>query len=266
MTATTTFGYRNRIDDATLSGGAWDDLELLQGGHLWTPATADDATEASTRIDMDFGAAIALRVLWIPASNLTAAATVQATFGTTSGASDVADSGTLAAFPFTSPFGHDPRRFGIPIVMPADATARYCRLQITDTANPADPWISRPFVGSVFLPWINPVQLERPWMPSYSSVRRTVTGVDWRLQRRPLRSAAMAFNGMTEAESSLFTEIVAAHDTTQEVLYIESTLDRARQQQYGFLGLMRELQKTEYSFWKHDAFAVAIDERGGAPA
>lgn len=265
MTATRGFIYRNRLDDATLSGGAWDALSRLQSGHLWKPATADDATEASTRIDFDFGAAISLRALWIPASNLTATATVRWTFGSSSGASDLGDSTALSAFPYTPPFGHEPRFFGIPIIMPADVTARYCRLQISDTANPADPWISRPVLGSAFLVEYNPVSIERDWQ-NFSGVRRTTHGVDWSTSRSPLRKAGLVYHVMSEAEDSLLSEIVRTHDTTQDVVFLESTHDRSKMQQRGFMALMREMARTEYPYWRYPGVALAFDERGGAPA
>lgn len=266
MIATTGFAHSNLIDAATLLGGSWDDLERLQSGHLWKPATSTDATVASTRVDFDFGSAVAPRLVWVPAHNCTSAGTIQVTQGATLGASGVWDSGELSAWPFTPLDGFDGRYFGIPVFMPGLA-GRYLRIQLRDTANPAgELWMSRPHVaGGVFLPWINPVKLTRRFT-GYSSVKRTVTGTDWRTRRAPLRGIGLGYRGMTEAEASLYREILRTHDTTGEVVYIDSTQDRARQQQNGFLGLMRELGETEYEFWRHEGFAVGIDERGGAPA
>lgn len=269
MTAIRGFAYRNMIDDATLGGGDWDDLENLQSGHLWTPATSVNATEAKTRIDIDFGSAVLPRVVWIPAHNLSSAATVRITRGTTSGGSDVSDSGALTAWPWTPPLGvYDGRVFGVPVFIPATAgSARYMRLQISDTANTAGfVWISRPFISAdLFLPDVNPVGIERDWQ-TFSGVKLTSTGVDWTTARDPLHRAGLVYHVMTETEALLFSEIQRTHDITSEVLYLESTHDRAMQQARGFTARMRELGRTEYPFWRYPGFAVGFDKRGGAPA
>lgn len=269
MTATRGFAYRNLIDAATLSGGDWDALTRLQSGHLWKPATSVNATEAKTRIDIDFTSAILPRLVWFPAHNLNSAGTIQITRGTSPGASDVSDSGELTAWPFTPPLGvYDGRVFGIPVFIPANAgSARYMRIQLRNTTNPAGSlWVSRPMISAdLFLPEWNPVSLDRDWQ-NYGSVRRTVTGVDWSTTRAPLRKAGLVYHAMTDTEQMLFSEIQRTHGITSEVVYLESTEDRAAQQARGFLALMRELGRTEYPYWRYPGFAVGFDERGGAPA
>lgn len=269
MTATRGFSYRNLLDDATLSGGDWDALTRLQSGHLWKPATSVNATEAKTRIDIDFGSAILPRLVWIPAHNLSSAATIRITRGTSSGASDVSDSGALTAWPYTPPLGvYDGSVFGVPVFIPANAgNARYMRIQLSDTGN-ADGmlWISRPFISAdLFLPEYNPVSLERDWQ-TFSAVKRTVTGTDWSTTRAPLHRAGLVYHVLTETEAMLVSEIQRTHDITSEVVYLESTYDRAAQQARGFLALMRELGRTEYPHWRYPGVAIGFDKRGGAPA
>lgn len=264
MTATTGFAYGNLLDTATLSGGSWDSLANLQTGHLWKPATSTDATTANTRINIDFGSAVSPTLLWIPAHNLTSAGAIQITRGTSAGASDVEDSTEITAWPFAPIDGYNGRSFGIPVFL-SGAAARYLRIQLRDTTNPAgELWVSRPFVGPAYLRR-DPVKLEQGWQ-SYSSVKRTVTGTDWRTQRAPLRNAGLVYNWMSNADDSLLHEVIRTHGTTGECVYIASNADRAVQQQFGFLALARELVKSEYQFWRYPGFAIGFEERGGAPA
>lgn len=270
MSATIALGYGNLNESSTFSGGDWS-REPEDYLHEWSLAQYAEATTndaADTLFDMDHGSAKAAQVLVIPAHNLTSAATIQVTRGTTSGGAEVYDSTELAAWPFTPLDGnHNGAAFAIVVVFAAANTARYTRVAIDDSARDAGTKvrISRPFIGPLFVPWINPVELADDWMPSLSTVDRTESGADWVHKRAPLRRQALVYQGLTIAEGAVLKEIVRLHDTASEVVYVPSLTDRERQQRDGFVGLLQQLPRLQYPFWRHAGVALGIDQRGGAP-
>jgi hypothetical protein len=119
----------------------------------WVTAGGVLTAAAGAYLDLDFGAAAAARVFGIFRTNLTTAATLTVTMGTSAGASDVyapgAESGLAAGI------GQ------IVHVAAADQTARYCRLALDDAANPDNQLkVGLAFAGPVGIPTYN---FARPW-------------------------------------------------------------------------------------------------------
>jgi hypothetical protein len=270
MTSSIGIAHSNRLDDATLSGGDWASgypLAALQGVYhsLAGVARSNSALAAATTFDMSFDAPVTGRVLFIPASNISSAGTIRVTCGTTLGDDDEADSGVLTAWPFT-PMSYDGHHFGIFVVFPAEVAAQFVRVAISDTANPARyVQISRPFWGPMFLPSISPTKLDDDWMPSLSVVERTQTGTPWTSKVHPLRRVGLVFSALTYPEASQLHEVMRLHDTASELVYVASRDDRAVQQQFGFMGLLRELSRFDYAFYRHKGIALGLDQIGGAP-
>jgi hypothetical protein len=272
MASSIGIGYSNRLDDATLSGGAWRvgfPLAAMQGVYasLASVARSVTAAAADSTFDMSFAAPVTGRVFLIPASNIGSAGTIRVQAGTTLGASDAADSGVLSARPFTPQVGgYAGHHYGIFVVFPAEITAQYIRVSISDTSNPAGYiQISRPFWGPMFVPAISPTKLDDDWMPSLSVVERTQTGTPWIDEVPPLRAATLNFAALTYAEASLLHEIQFTHTTARELVYVPHRFNRAALQQYGFLALQKALGKFDYAFWQHKGITLALEEYGGAP-
>lgn len=269
MASSIGIGHSNLIDDATLStpGDPWSNLAYLQNRALSLVARSASADAADTIIDIDLGSARTLQVLWFTAHNLSSSATFVIECGTTLGGTDVYAGNEMPAWPFTPLNGvYSGRHFGFGLVMPAANSARWTRLRIINSTNPAGYFqLGRIFIGPAFFPAISPTKLDADWMPSLSTVERTEYGADSVDPRSPLRRAAVTFPALTEDEGSELHEIVRLHETTGEVVYIADRNDRARMQQYGFLAMFRELSKLEYPFYRHNGIALSFDERGGAP-
>ncbi len=269
MTSPIGIGYGNLIDDATLTGGSWSGYPLayLQDGALSMVARSSSADEADTIIDFDHGSAVSMQVLWVPAHNLSSSATFVVERGTTQGGTDVYAGEELPVWAFTPLDGiYSGRHFGFGLVMPAANSARWTRLRIINTTNP-DGYvqISRPFLGSMFLPTYPPTELKDK-LVNHSSIERLLNGTDWASKRRPLRSAALVFGALTYAEGSVFKEIQRIHDLASELVYIAHTYDRARQQQDSFVGLIDDdFGEMSYPFWEHNGVPIRLLERGGAP-
>lgn len=262
----TAIGHSNLVDAAALSGSGWSTahpITALQSSDL---ADYAETTSTTATIIIDHGAAQAAQVFALIAHNgVGAGATITVTRGTTSEGSDVYAGETLACWPF-SPLGadRDGAHFGIFVVAATETSARYTKLVVTGDAVMR---FGRLFVGQLFVPTWNPNYgaTSDGWMPPNSAVDRLQNGADRSWSRRELRNAAFDIAAMQSAQASLLHEIVRTHGTTGEVVYVRSTTDRAAQQQYGFLGLLRTLSALESPFFNHRSAAISIDERGGAP-
>lgn len=266
-------GYGNRIDSATLScpGTAFQSsypLTYIQNRDLSYVARSATEDEANTIIDIDHGSAKTDQVLWVHGHNLSSSATFVVERGTTLGGTDVYQSAELSAWPFTPLDGiYSGRYFGFGLVMPSANSARYTRLRILNATNP-DGYVqfSRIFLGPALLPGYGLTKLEDELIDHSSVEVLKNSGVDWVSKFAPTRAVSLVFGALTETEGSAIKEIIRTHDTTSELVYIADRNNRAVQQQDGFLGLFRELGKLEYPFWQHRGIALAINERGGAPA
>jgi hypothetical protein len=142
-----------------LSGGSWLSalpLANLQGKDVSLLARSTDALAASTVINIDLGAVRDIRVMAILRHNLSLSATVQFQFYSDSGYTTlVGDSGALPVWlPFYPPgslnWGHvslwdgmitaedqNGYQFDFIRALPSPVIARYCQVNIIDTANPA---------------------------------------------------------------------------------------------------------------------------------
>ena len=273
MASSIGIGHSNLTDSATLSGGDWasgyplTNLQGAVGRALSSVARSESAAASDTIIDIDHGSARTAQLLWIPAHNLSSSATVVLERGTTPGGTDVYAGDELPAWPFAPLDGvYSGRHFGVGVVMPSANAARYTRVRIINSTNPAGyVQLSRIFIGPAFFPAISPTKLDADWMPSLSTVERTEDGADWVSKRQPLRRANVVFSALSYDEGSTLHEIVRLHETTGEIVYIAHRNDRARMQQYSFLGLLRELSRLDYPFWQHNGIALGFDQRGGAP-
>ena len=97
------FSVANVADSAVLSGGSWQPslpLANLQQPTLAYVARSVDALATSTRIDIDLGnATTVVRLLGVMRHNLSTAATYRVTGGSSVGATDGYDSGSLPVWP-----------------------------------------------------------------------------------------------------------------------------------------------------------------------
>lgn len=158
-------GWPNRAPGAVLSGGSWTTLGNLNNSDYWRVARSTDAGTSSTVINIDLGSIHALRAIALGAHNLSETASWRIKIGSTAGASDIYDSGDQSAWAlafdadyqwedqfwwegYTSSddYGNSPHLVCWPL--PNWYSARYARIEITDTANPAGyVQIGKLFIG-----------------------------------------------------------------------------------------------------------------------
>lgn len=262
----TAIGYGNLIDAATLSGSGWSVSHPITNLQTRDLAEYAETTGSTAEVIIDHGQDEAAQLFCLFAhAGVAADATIGVTRGTTSEGFDVFASDAEPCWPF-SPLGgdRDGSHFGLFLIAPTETEARYTKIVVSGSATMR---FGRPFVGRLFVPTYNPNYgaTSDGWMEPNSVVDRLQNGADRVWASREQRSAPFDYSALTKEQGSLFHEIVRTHGITGEVVYLRDTVDRAAQQQYGFLALMRKLSQLENPFFNHKATAVALDERGGAP-
>lgn len=168
----------------------------LQQAHL---AVKWRSTSLATQnIDLDNGSAKTMGLIGLFGSNLTSAATWTITMGTTQGASGVYSSGSIAASVVAG--------YGQAIhLLPADLSARWCRIALVDAANP-DGFMEAGalFVGPSFRPQRNFSYGRALGFVDPSVRSKSKGGQLYSDLRDRYRAQEFEFEGLTEAE--LFNE------------------------------------------------------------
>lgn len=274
-------GWRNRFTPgASLSGGAWSaplPLANLLSDERALVARSNDAALVSTKMDIDFGLARALRVFALLNHNLSQAATWRVNLGSTAGGSDVYagawqaawfipfgtgsaewESGSWWAMPNDEYIRHP---FMAPILLPATQIARYLHLEINDPANP-DGYVQlgRVFAGETFRPTYNASYgIKNQWV-DLSKIDSADSGAGFAERRRRQRRVAMELNFLNPDEAAVIHELQRRSGLTEEVLYVPDESDYQATQRYGFCGRLTELNAAVHGFYHNHAVPFAIEE------
>jgi len=232
-------GYNNLIDNATLSGGSWNGalpLSYVKNRYLSKVARSTNALAASTLIDIDLGSATAVQAFGAIRTNISASGATYRLRGSnvSNFASGVYDSGTVSANAQTP---------DLIVGLPASVTARYWRLEITDTANAAGyVQIGRLFIGPALAPADNYSKGAELGYQSRTGVQQSLGGVDHFDIRAGRRLFAFALDWLTEAEAhDQALELQRLCDIHGEVLLIRDPADTTYNQQRHFLGRLQQL-------------------------
>lgn len=256
-------GYPSVIDDAvaTVSGGSW--LTGLPAANVLTrnlsrAARSADVLTTSTRLTIDHGSAKTARALVLMGHNLTAGNTVQWLRGTSSGGSQVADSGTLDAWAITplSTSGH-----AVLIVLPASSSARYDTLLIDATGHAAGyVEVQHVWVSDLWTPQHGPQVGLQDALVGLGSVERSSTGALWANAAGTLRQVALVLPYLSLDEGDHAHEMQRAADVCDWCLYVPDLHTRAVQQRYGFVGVFQELSPVDYPYYRARSLPLRITE------
>ena len=232
-------GYNNLIDAATLSGGIWNGsypITNLQTRYLTQKARSADDRAESTLINIDLGSAKAVRAFGAIATNISASgATYRLRLGNDNTfAVTLYDSGTVSANAQTP---------DLILGLSSAVTARYGRLEITDTSNASGyVEIGRLFIGPALAPATNYNRGADLGYVSRSAVQQSLGGVDHYDARTPRRLFQFALDWLTEAEAhSQALALQRLCDITGEVLLVRDPDDVTYNQQRHFLGRLQQL-------------------------
>lgn len=243
-------GYPNLITHmaASITGPGWG--VATPAAHAASEdrafvARSVDASPANTVLDIDLQAAATWQALAIVTHNLSAAATVQLTAGTTAGDDSLADSGAQAAWPFT-PLVRSGRTHNVIVVLPSPVTARYARISINDAAN-ADGYVELAMLGlwALWVPQMGAALGGTNGLQSQSAVERSPRAALMRNRQRVLRQEDFELGGLQPAEAAVLHEMQRCADTTGLWLYVPHLHNRAEQQRLGMVCTARELTPVE---------------------
>jgi hypothetical protein len=240
-------GYNNLIDAATLSGGSWEatlplanlqDRASFQGAPvlLSKVARSTDDAAASSLVNIDLGSAKSVQAFGAIATNISASAATYRLRGGSDNtfATSTYDSGTVSANAQTP---------DLILGLASAVTARYWRLEITDTAN-ADGYIDigRLFIGPSLAPADNYSKGAELGYQSNTKMQRSLGGVKYFDIRPGERLFEFALDWLTEPEAfNHVLELQRICDIHGEVLLIRDPADTTYNQQRHYLGHLEQL-------------------------
>jgi hypothetical protein len=281
------FGWPMVSDTAVLSGGSWRatlPLSNLQLPQLATAARSTDETVASTQLQADMGAGgRAVRVVALVRHNLRSAAQWRVRG---SNASDMSgalyDSGWVEVWgpqwPVgLLPAGHpnaatrrltdaqidalDPPRDAV-LVLPAEVTARYWRVELNDDSN-GDGYVQvgRLVLAPQFMPTYNfSVGAEFGFVDN-TQVAQSLTGVRYYDVRPKGRSMAMQFSNLPDAEAyAVVRDMLEELGQAGQVYVVQDAGDTVHLQRRSFLATLRQLSAVSYAAAGYSSVPVVLDE------
>lgn len=274
--------YPNRANGMTFSAGSWLaglPVANLANRELWKVARSTDATIASTKFQVDLGAMRTVGYFALSNHNLSATAQWRLKLGTTAGAADIFDSGSMAVWRMSfdtlvewesvtwwlGTAGDEYLRSPYPALCVATDifSARYITVEITDTAN-VDGYvqIGRFFAGGGVQPAVNASWGIKDFWRDLSTTDSAESGAFWGTVRRRLRGTSFVLDRLSLTEAGYLHEMQRLLGTTEEVLYIPDPTEMGESQRYGFLGRLSELSPIDYPFHRVRSLPLRIEELG----
>lgn len=272
--------YPNRADAATITGGSWSGalpVTNLANREVWKVARSTNALLASTKFNVDIGAAKSLRCFALANHNMSASATWRVTLGSTTGGDDIYDSGWISIWRmafndivewesitwWTGVAGDEYLRspYAAMHAAPDIYTARYLTIEVNDAAN-VDGYvqIGRLFAGGALQPTYNPVYGLQDGMTDLSTTDAAESGARWSTERRRIRNTSFVLGWVTPTEASYMQEMQRSLGTIGEVLYIPYPADMGESQRWGYIGRMSELSPIEYPYYRTRSLPIKLEE------
>jgi len=279
------FGWPLVSDTATLSGGSWLaglPLTNLQTDALASVARSTTDSTADATINVDYGAAQAISVVALVRHNIQSAGTWRVRGSAASDMSaPVYDSGTVAVWPEqwatgVLPAGHpnaatrlltnaqiaalDPPRDAVLVF--TEATARYWRIEITDTGN-TDTYIEigRLVMAPRFQPTFNFAPGSEFGFVDGTTVGRSLSQVRFYDTRPKARMWSLSFTNLPDSET-----VTVLRDMIEELgqagqLYVAGEPDDTTQRQRkSFLANIRQLSAVAYAAAGYSSIPLVLDE------
>lgn len=285
MASTLLLGILNRIDQATLSGGAWQGtlpLSNLKDRRLSRLARTTNTAGASTQFVMDLGAARRVGALALIAHNLSVTATVRFIGDDASDfATPIYDSGALAVWPagmipqelleweddnfwlgtvsqesiagFKTPFVHVPA---------AAQILRYWKVEISDAGN-SDGYIhlGRVYIGDAWMPDYNHNYGSDLGYDPRSETEESLGGEEFYDVRRGRRVHRFELGYLSKTEAldrALQTQRLQG--TTGEILIVPDTADTVNFAKVSFLGRIKSSGRVTTVKYNIHAWPLEIQE------
>jgi|ERR1051325_3202537 hypothetical protein len=266
------FGFNNRIDAATLSGGSWIaglPLTNLQDPIIGLMAQSTNALVTSTKFAVDLGVTSKqARVVGFIGHNLSDDAKVRfraSETDPTMAVNVVYDSGWFDAWPqvynpedldfeaenFWSGKWTTEQKMGLNFPIWRDAGysvyGRYWLIEIDDTTN-SDGYVrlGRPFLGEGWQPTINMEYGASINIEDLSAADEAISGTEFFDKRPKYRVARFTIANLTEDEAFTSSfDMMRRVGTTEEVFFVFNPEDTKHALRRSWLGRLRTLSPIE---------------------
>lgn len=259
--ATCMLAYPDKTLNATLSEGSWLTalpLNNLKTTDLATVARSSDATTASTKFKVDFGSSQAVRILSLYKHNLTDAATVKITGSNNSNMSAPVYAGSFV----TVPAALTGYQKVYTLILSADTTARYWRIEISDTSNPAGyVQLARCLLMTAWTPTLN-MSYGAGIQPVTDTEReRTLGGVDYFDERDARRACKFSLDYLALTEAMQQLDLQMSLGIHSELLFVYTSDDTGQTlMRRSWLATLRELSAIEYPAYDRHSVAYEVME------
>ena len=277
-------GFPNRIDAAALSNGSWLTtlpLANIANRIIRKVARTSDATNASTKLDIDIGTAKNIRIVSIINHNCSLAAHIRIRGASDSGFTTVLyDSGWTLVWPVVysslnleweddnwwgGQYTDEQRAgytatFALPLA--SNVLARYWRIEIDDTTNAAGYiQIGRVFIGPAYQPTRNMDVGSGLGWETKTVAQEAIGGTEYFQHRTPYRVATVKF-GMIDIDESLGNdfEIQRRAGLDAEVMWIHDPDDSYHALRRRFIGRFRTLSPILFPYVTANSTAFEIKE------
>lgn len=253
--------YPDKTLSATLSEGSWLTalpLNNLKDDALATLARSSDATTASTKFKADLGSSKAVRVISLYKHNFTDIAQVKVTGSDNSDMSAPVYSGSFV----TVPAALTGYQKVYTLVLSADTTARYWRIEISDTANPAGyVQLTRCLLMTGWQPTLN-MSYGAGITPVTDTEReRTLGGVDFFDQRDARRSCKFSMDYLSLTEALQQLDLQMSLGIHSEIFFVYASDDTGQNLlRRSWLATLLELSAIEYPTYDRHSVAYEVME------
>lgn len=252
----------------TLSSGNWSaslPLANLQDRRLSKVARSTNALAASTQFDVDLGVARAIRVIAIPKHSISSTGTVRVRGSNTAGVftSPVYDSTALAAWP-VGVTAEDTEGMNLAFILALGAaqTARYWRVEVVDTANPAGYIdIARIIIAGGWEPTVYFSIGAKLGLETETTRELTDGGAAVYNEKAKRRTASFSIELIPETEAiqqGFAMQFIAG--TSRQIMFVWNANDTTLMRYKSFLAVLRELSPIEYPAWDRNSLAFSLTE------
>lgn len=274
--------WQNRTDEGTLTGGSWAPtlpLTNLQNRQVQKVARTNDATNASTKFDIDLAAARPIGVLALVVHNISVSGKVRITGATSSSyTSPEYQSAWITVWPsgviplelleweddnfwlgtltsdqragYQSPFIHQ---------LPSVQSLRYWRVEIDDTSNAAAfIQIGRLFMARGWTPTVNYAYGAGLSYQDPTPIETSLSGAEFFDQRSKYRVMNFGLEYITDTEAySYALELQRLAGISGEVLVVPDSATASSQPMRSFVGRLKQLGPVKQP--KPTAFTVDFE-------
>jgi hypothetical protein len=251
---------------ATLSAGSWTSgaLANLQQEYLSLVARSTDATTASTKMRVAFGGgATGVRLIGFARHNLSATATYRVKAGSTAGANNVYDSGTLDVWHSSIVAAE---KEGYPATLTHDCgsvqTAQHWSIDFTDTTN-IDGFVqlSRLWMGTTWTPTRSYAFGNSLGFEPRDVSEESLGGVLFHDRRTPRRVHRLSFKALTadEADGDLL-DAMGRLGSAGQLWFVKDSTDTARGFKANGLYRFRRIDPITQAFKPLHETAIELEE------